>query len=123
MVDEEVTIEVLKEKIAEKLNLSGPLDLLQSDRRPSIEAKSQLKKTKMMHVRPVTQRKSQLTQQMIITTKREVRSERPNSHSTYECPVNDAPSSSGFSKPVPKSIMKHKAPIISMTPSEMMNLG
>ena len=46
MVDEEVTIEVLKEKIAEKLNLSSRLDLLQSDRGPSIEAKSQLKKTK-----------------------------------------------------------------------------
>ena len=36
MVDEELTIEVLKKKIAEKLNLSGPLDLLQSDRGHSI---------------------------------------------------------------------------------------
>ena len=34
-----------------------------------------------------------------------------------------APSSSGFSKPVPKSFMKHKVLAISMTPSKMMNLG
>ena len=41
--------------ISTKLNLVGPIDLLELERGPSIEAKSQLKRTKVIHLRCLDQ--------------------------------------------------------------------
>ena len=47
----DLTLEVLKDLIATKLNLVRPIDMLESDRGPSIEEMAQFKQTKIIHFR------------------------------------------------------------------------
>ena len=58
-----------------KLNLVGPIDLLESERGPSIEVKSQLKRTKVIHVRCLDQCMSKVITRppkFVLPPKREV---------------------------------------------------
>ena len=54
----DLTLEVLKDLIATKLNLVRPIDMLESDRGPSIEEMAQFKQTKIIHFRCLKKAKS-----------------------------------------------------------------
>ena len=117
MPDTELTLTILKNLISTKLNLVGPIDLLETERGPSIEAKSQLKRTKIIHVRCLDQCMSEVITRppkFALPPKREVAR-----------PVVPCSSSSSQYQSIPKSVMKRKADddVPSITPTKMLQLG
>ena len=138
---DEVTIDGLKELISAKLSLVGPIDLMESDRGPSIEDKSQLKRTKVIHVRCLNLCRSLMMQQRQkeVVEKRETvscmnrvdltQNPRNESHSNNRSSsvVSVKAANPVLSKPaksVMKSVIKRKLPPIpSMTPSKMLGSG
>ena len=114
-----------KRIISGKLALSGPIDLMESDRGPSIEEESQLKRTKIIHVRCLDQCKSlRIMREHLIAPKRETKSCEVIDITMTQKTTSKKSEIPSSSKSVSKSVVgKRKSVVPSVTPSKLMNMG
>ena len=126
----DLTLEVLKDLIATRLNLVMPIDVLESDRGPSIEEMAQFKRMKVIHVRPLTKSKSlpQCNHRMPATASSTApfieRLQRDYPVVPKSSRNQPTASAASVTKSVTKSVMKRKLPPVqSVNPSKLMNLA